>query len=332
MFNHKTIVPLLVALSILLAFFAVPHTVYATEPSSEETFIEIDYETREETVFTLADVLPDQATYSMNSMQGETYTLGYDLPGTEDSSPSISPYKIIPNRPYEQVTNVNVVPYCKTVLIVLKFSNPDGGYTYTAGTGFMVGNKVLLTAGHVIRHTTYDRSPEEIRVFLRYDTSHSSAKNAFLTATNYYHPQSWVFSGNFYDDEGNEDYDHDWCYMVMHEDIGNTYTGWYGIGTSADAITNKAIYVTGYPDVAGKQYHQYKSNGVLNSDSDYTVEHTCSTQGGHSGAPLYTESYVVWAIHNLGPPEGVTPTENYGVRITSSLYRLLINKKEETDT
>jgi V8-like Glu-specific endopeptidase len=120
--------------------------------------------------------------------------------------------------------------------------------------------------------------------------------------------------------------------MVMHEDIGNIYTGWYGIGTSGEAITNREIYVTGYPDKAGKQYHQYKSSGILNSDSDYTVVHTCSTQGGHSGAPLYSSSYVVWAIHNLGPAEGVTPTENYGVRITSSLYRLLINKKEETDT
>lgn len=326
--RSKTIVPLLVALSILLAFFAVPHTVYATEPSSEETFIEIDYETREETVFTLEDVLPDQATYSMNPTQGETYTLGYDLPGTEDCSASVSPNAIIPNRPYEQVTNVNVVPYCKTVLIVLMFIYPDGSEHHTVGTGFMVGNKVLLTAGHVIRHTRYDKSADEIRVYLRYDISQDEAKDVYDSATTHYHPQSWVFSANYYDDSGNEDDRHDWCYMVMHEDIGNTYTGWYGIGTSGDAITNKAIYVTGYPDVDGKQYHQYKSNGVMNSYSEYEVTHTCSTEGGHSGAPLYSENYVAWGIHTAGG--GID--YNWGVRITSSLYRLLVNKKEETDT
>lgn len=52
MCTRKAIVSLLVVLSVLLTLFSAPHTVYATEPSTEETFIEINYETREETVFT----------------------------------------------------------------------------------------------------------------------------------------------------------------------------------------------------------------------------------------------------------------------------------------
>ncbi len=306
-----------------------------TADEQDEIFIEHFYETDEEVEFTLEDVLSQQTDeislisedISQSTGSGERYTAPYNLNTTDSvftSSESIT--KILYGSPYSKVENVNAMPYCKTVLIYITFERSDGTLTSSVGTGFMVGNKVLVTAGHVIWHTTLKTGPKEIRVILRYDEDHTS-KDELAEVETYFHPYSWVFSSKYYSDPDNVDTNYDWCYMTMSADIGKTYTGWFGIGTTSGSITDKAIYVTGYPNVSGERFHQYESSGVLNSVSDYRISHTCSTNGGHSGSPLYSSSYVVWAIHTSER----NSTTNGGVRITSTLYELLVNKKAATD-
>lgn len=68
---------------------------------------------------------------------------------------------------------------------------------------------------------------------------------------------------------------------------------------------------------------QNTSSGHLDSTSTYRVRHTCSTQGGHSGAPLYSSSFVICGIHTSGTNDN---TYNHGTRLTSELYTLLVNK------
>lgn len=333
-------------LSTLIAFILIPPPpIYAdttNEPGdilneyasdADQVFIEHDYFTNTDTTFTMDDVIsatPAISSHNALNENGCFYTQPYNLPeqtgdfSTSDSTIGIQ--ALLPGRPYEYVSNVNASPYSKTVLIYLYFEQDDGSIIRSSGTGFMIGDKVILTAGHVIWHTQLRRSPKEIRVFLKFDKSKTSLSQ-MDSETNYYHPKSWVYSSNFATTTGNLDYNYDWCYLTMFSSIGKTYTGWYGIATTAGSITDKVINVTGYPDQNGEQFHQYKSNGILNSTSDYRVSHTCSTKGGHSGAPLYSNGYVVWAIHTAS---GGT-TYNTGVRITPTLYKLLTNKIESTN-
>lgn len=224
---------------------------------------------------------------------------------------------------YNYVQDVYQSPYCKAVIIALKFIY-NGITHYSQGTGFMVGDKVILTAGHVIWHTTFNIQPTEIRIYLRYSETKTDS-TALFNDSGYYHPKSWVLSSNFARDE--ENYNYDWCYLTAWESIGYTYTGFFGIGTTTNDISEPTMYVTGYPNVAGRRYYQYWSSGSLDSISDYRVQHTCSTEGGHSGAPIYSNNYVVWSIHTS---HGTSM--NYGVRITRTLYDLIINKRAETET
>lgn len=323
----KKSLALALVITLGLCSYSFPLVVAANGDISPESFIEFSIENTEGTTFTLSDIGNGIETYAMLDDAEEFYTSAYNLPIETETVNSESSRAILPDQSYSLVSNVNTSPYSKTVLIYLKFQKDDGSFVYSVGTGFMVGNKVLLTAGHVIWHTTLQRNPYEIRVILKYSADHTYVTELSSVST-YYHPQSWVFSANFIDnDAGTVDYNYDWCYLTMFADIGKTYTGWYGIGTTTGSITDKEIYVTGYPNVSGKRFNQYESSGVLNSTSSYRVSHTCSTEGGHSGSPLFSENYVVWGIHTASGGSSY----NTGVRITKSLYTLLVNKKAETD-
>lgn len=325
----KKIFLIVLTIVIMISFSSTGYaaTVVESPTINDEKFVEYNAVTGQETVFTLNDVI-DGTNSLENVMQvqarnGTTYTLPYDpithydTGITDDMS-----RKPIDGSELNEVTNVNASPYCKTVLILAIFKKEDGSMIYSPGTGAMVGNKVLLTAGHVVYHTNYKINPVEIRVLLRYSNEKNSATD-LANETDYYHPERWVFSANY---RPEIDTNYDWCYLTMFDDIGKTYTGWFGIGTTSGDIVGDSINVTGYPNVSGKRFRQFASSGIMDSTSEYRVRHTCSTYGGHSGAPLYSSSYVIWAVHTSGGN-----SYNYGVRLTSTLYNLLVNRINETN-
>ena len=307
-----------------------------THTSEEETFIEYDMETGTERVFTLSEVLASSAKglnniYEYVDDNGIRYTLPHpssintdtSFQSEDNNNPELPDRSILDDRPYLRVHNVTTGPYCKIVLIFMTFKTSSNTFIYTTGTGAMVGNKVLLTAGHVIYHTTQHLNPYEIRVFTNYDSAKNN-KNELLNETGYYHPKSWVFSANF-KSTGTIDYNYDWCYLEMWDPIGSD-TGYFGI-TAPGTVNNLFIKVSGYPDYDAERFHQFRSYGYLDSTSQFRVKHTCSTRGGHSGAPLFDVSSIIEAIHT----SNYDSTHNGGVVITSTLYNLLINKINETN-
>ena len=326
-----------------LAFPGFANNLANDGPFSDELFIEHNAETGTDVYFSLQDVLINSKCSTPDKLEevvlddGSSYTLPCEPSNLREGvvlDSSITELQadtdsLLPGSSLHFVDNVNVAPYCKTVIIAMKFQKADGTFTYTTGSGAMVGNRVLLTAGHVIYHTNLHLEPYEIRVFIKSavtvsDTDPYPQKTMF-DQPGYYHAQSWVFSANF---KPSGDPNYDWCYLTMFDNIGSTYTGWYGIGYSASNLSNISTSVNGYPDQNGKRYHQYTSSGSLDSTSAYRVRHTCSTLGGQSGAPLYSPSYVVWGIHTHGTSDNIY---NHGTRLTNSLYTLLVNKINETN-
>ncbi len=191
--------------------------------------------------------------------------------------------------------------------------------TSSYGTGFMISKYVMLTCAHII----YGDNVEEIRIY-----PFNNEKIESLDNETYYHPKSWVFSSNYVTgvNTGNSDLKakYDWCYLTLHEPLGEE-TGYYSFAPISDNTYNINVSVTGYPGnnttiEKFQRFGQYESNGTLSVLNDYRVTHSCSTLAGQSGSPVYVPGNIVVAIHT---GEG---TNNYGVRITATLYNLLINK------
>ena len=344
--NFKKVTALLTC---LMSVCLLQHSVSAADVSlgdgtEDETFMEYDAQTGEITYFTLSDILEKERQRAVDGKEskvqeviepdGTRYTLpsGPIVPSVSASKNEMSagdePRTVFTDNPSTLVSNVYAQPYCKTVLVVVKFQKPNGQFEYCSGSGAMVGNKVLLTAAHVIYNVHYSPAltPYEIRVFQRVNTTKNSEESMF-NESGYFHPHSWVISSNYLPDV-NANYD--WCYLTMWDDIRYTYTGYYGIATNSNSNDKRNVHINGYPAVAGKSYHQYTSSGVMRSESLYRVKHRCSMESGQSGAPLYNDSYVVWAINTHHAPSWDTG-HNRGTRITQALYTLLINKINETN-
>lgn len=241
----------------------------------------------------------------------------------------VSPLSVIPGRPYSLVGNVNEAPYCKNTLIVCYWDLDNGTRVISFGTGFMVGHRVMVTAGHCIWSSQYRSYPTQIRIFPRYDQYRANPAT-ILNETDFYYAKAWVLSSRYAVTEGTPDKNYDWCYLTLFSPIGKTITGTYGIATKNGTIEDKEVILSGYPhdslNYPTEIFHQYKSNGIMNSISDYRVSHNCSTRKGHSGSALSSVNYVAWGIHTTG-----AVTYNEGVRFTPALYELIINKINSTN-
>lgn len=315
------------------------------DPGDEElTFIEHDTVTGKDTNFTLADLDPQYSSGAVNSVSKyDSVSGGYYFEPTDpdwmksdesmtDSvggSGEVSPDKIITGSPWNRVTNVRDLPYCKNTLI-LGCWKTDAGMYYTISTGFMVGQKVMVTAGHVFWDEEEKMYPHEIRIFTRFDKNMTNFRQ-ILNETDYYHPQRWVLSSNFATTSGASDKEFDWCYVTLFTAIGKTITGTYGM-SSYDVPKNKEIILSGYPgdhvNYPGEMFHQYKSSGVMNKLTEYTVKHTCSAREGMSGSALSSVNYVAWGIHTASMNN---KNLNVGVRFAPYLYELISNKISSTN-
>ena len=280
-----------------------------------ETFIEHDYATGEETTFTYADVVdslreidPEYTDYSEPFHANEIVfenTIGGEI---------ADPMTVQPGSLFNLIEDY-VAPYKYTVAIDVIKSNG----TIASGTGFMVSKYVMLTCAHVV----WGDDVEEIKIY--------PFNNEVITSLEdepYYHPRSWVVSTNYSNATSQSMKDrYDWCYMTLHEPLGEE-TGYYSFTSIHNSTTNLAVSVTGYPGNNTtipnfRRYGQYMSQGTLSVLNEQRVIHTCSTLAGQSGSPVYTAGNYVVAIHTGGGDS------NYGVRITATLYNLLTNKISE---
>lgn len=306
------------------------------------SFVEHDAETGKDRLFSLDDL---DSRYSSNSAgsvshidsaTGGSYTMPTQpewMQSDESMNQSVgedaaTPDQIISGSPFTRVTNVKAAPYCKNTLILCRWDLENGESSYAIGTGFMVGQKVMVTAGHVIWDNEYQSYPTEIKIFFRYDKATTNVRSLF-TETGYYHPKSWVLSANYV--KANPNIDFDWCYLTLFEPLGKTTTGTYGM-SSLTVPKDKEIILSGYPceytTHPEELFHQYKSSGVMNKINDYAVNHTCSTRQGQSGSALSSVNYVAWGIHTAGING---KNLNRGVRFAPYLYELIINKINSTN-
>ena len=271
--------------------------------------VEFDYETREERYFELSlEQLKNENLGLMesNKMSAETIDSAYIPEGLQTIDEN-QPKALLPGKEWNPVSSVNVFPYTAVLAMKMGWENDNKSIDWYYGTGFLEGYDVVATAGHNMWDSELGWV-DDCRFFVRQNgTPYSS--------TDYYHPKNWTCATNY---TSNSDSNYDWCAITLWSNLGSA-NGWFGRGWSQNGIDDKSVTVSGYPGTAGIQY---TGSGTTSNSTTYKVYYDINTQPGNSGSPVYTSSYVAWAIHTAS----YSSTLNRENRITEWLFTILKNK------
>ena len=179
------------------------------------------------------------------------------------------------------------------------------------GTGWFIGPRTLITAGHVVyikNSGVPNRDGWVSSVLVMPGRNGDTLPYGSVTTSNLSTVLGWANSG---------DPDYDYGAIHLSADLGAT-TGWFGFAAWHDATLNSAtVNISGYPGdkPAGTQWYHWNQ---VASVSSRRVNYDIDTFGGQSGSAVYRivngGRYGV-AVHAYGG--AVT---NSGTRITKPVF------------
>lgn len=201
------------------------------------------------------------------------------------------------------------------------------------GTGWFIGPKTLVTAGHCVFHPSLGGWAQEISIYPgRYDLNNTVfpyPKGAHLTkpvvSKRFEAVNGWINTFN-------PDYD----YAVIHldEPVGEE-TGWFSVAVKDEpTLQGSLINISGYPgdkDLGRRQYFATSKVGLV---SPTRIFYEADTYGGQSGSPAWIQASIdadpqVVGIHSYGV--GGSFTLNSATRITAEIFNT-INQWIQEDT
>lgn len=179
-----------------------------------------------------------------------------------------------------EVTDLDVAPYDSVVLLLMKY----GSDTYR-GTGFMIKDNVVLTAGHNIYSISDKKAADEVYVIKRtndgsvvYARKHRKLK----VSIDYVADKS---------DDGH----YDWGLIMI--DPALPEAGTIGVIKASDtlAVHFTGVLIAGYPGQAqgSKTWKMWEAGGKMDYDNaSETLKYVISTSKGNSGSPVIIDTAV----------------------------------------
>uniref|UniRef100_UPI0035CB1537 trypsin-like serine peptidase n=1 Tax=uncultured Hymenobacter sp. TaxID=170016 RepID=UPI0035CB1537 len=209
-----------------------------------------------------------------------------------------------------QITNTTDLPYKRICHLSIKAGD---GSSYL-GTGFFIGPRTILTAGHCVYIHEHGGWPQQIIV----SPGRNGANKPFgqFTATNFRSVAGWV---------NNQSRDHDYgVIQLAKSDRVSPEMGTFGFGMFSDqALRNKQLSTAGYPGdkpAGTMMFHSRKATDL----TPRTIIYDIDTMGGQSGSAVYDEKRVVVGIHTNGASSG-----NSATRITQPVFNNLTKWRSE---
>lgn len=246
----------------------------------------------------------------------QSYTPG-KIAAQSEATSSFSPFTILGNDGRVKVNNPTLDPYSKIAALTIQW--PNGNISF--GTGFMVSENCMLTAGHCVYSLKYGKPAAKIKAYFGLNgASYSYVYNASKV----------FFSGDL---PKGRTWQNDWGVVKFNKNIGNN-TGWFGLGYLSDEeLLSKKVRVAGYPgDHMTKKkgapdgylrYMYRASNPVRTVGLTYLTYYT-DTFKGQSGSPVYgINDIFVSGIHHS---QNVAGTCNVGRRINKTIFNFWIKK------
>lgn len=190
------------------------------------------------------------------------------------------------------------------------------------GTGWFVGPKTIITAGHcVLDDFILGGWASEITVYpgrygMAFPYPQSNNFRKPIIANRFETVQGWMNGRN-------PNYD----YAVIHldEPVGNE-TGWFSIAVKSDEeLQDALVNVSGYPGDLQNGIYQYLDTNLIQSVTALRFFYSLDTYGGQSGAPAYLKTdddqLQVIGIHTYGV--GGSFAFNSATRITPDVFNTI---------
>jgi glutamyl endopeptidase len=267
-------------------------------------------------IASLLDELPQSLKAKLSSLT-ESELTATNIESALSQSTSIDNIEsIIGGDDRSQITTTTNYPW--NTICKIYFTHPGGG-TGT-GTGFLVDDFHILTAGHcVYLHDelgwSYDSWADEMWIIPAMDEGYAPYTKAKMATM--WSSSAWVNSHNT---------NYDWGLVRLDRNIGD-YLGWMNRWalSSSDPIYTGTVNSAGYPGDLDQGLNMYFDADLGTAANGTLHWYTCDTAGGQSGMPIWhytgSERYVL-TIHTYGNDGSGS---NHGTRLSTSLNTTINN-------
>lgn len=177
------------------------------------------------------------------------------------------------------------------------------------GTGWFIGPRILVTAGHVVHikgSTVPGRNGWVKRIDVMPGRNGDDKPFGTVTSTRFYSVVGWTQNG---------DEEYDYGAIILGSDLGKK-TGWFGFGSFSD-LAGVRGNISGYPGDKPSGTQWYDSR-VIDSTTFRKVFYDIDTAGGQSGSAVYrirNGHRYGFAVHAYGGGR-----VNSGTRINSHVF------------
>lgn len=205
----------------------------------------------------------------------------------------------------QRILETTMAPW--RMICALRMTAEGGGAAI--GTGWLVGPRTVMTAGHCVHSTEFFGGwASEIEV--------SPGRNGqvelpfgTLVSRRFSSVDRWV---------GDEDPDYDVGCIHLSEPIGDRI-GWFGLACiPSDGLEQYLVNISGYPADRGWGTEQYFHANRVIRVTDRRLFYDVDTYGGQSGAP-------VWVYRDGDPLPQVVGIHAYGIGGTPVSFAITAN-------
>jgi glutamyl endopeptidase len=226
------------------------------------------------------------------------------------SGPLLPPFEtVIGVDERTRILDTDLAPW--RMVCALRMRGPSG--VGAIGTGWFIGPKTVLTAGHCVYSTEFfDGWARTIEVIPGLNGPGAAPDNrpyGSFTSENFSSVDRWT---------AGEDPDFDIGCIHLNEPVGEQ-VGWFGVGAlSPESLESHLVNVSGYPADRGRGNEQYHGKNRVLRVTERRLFYEVDTYGGQSGAP-------VWIHEREGDPPLAIGIHAYGIGGTPTALGVTAN-------